>query len=205
MNTGFIYETKIMLVSSRSSYTDESAERLRELILYISEQSVNDERYGKVKLNKVLLAADMYAYRQFGISISHADYKALDYGSAPVGMKDILDKMQNDEELAIQPTSYFGKPQERPINLRRANLAKFSGKEIALLDEVIKHFSDANAKQLSDWSHGIAWATAYKTGKNIPYAAFLFKQRQRVSERLVQKGFRLAKERGWSIYDETRA
>ena len=120
-------------------------------------------------------------------------------------MKAILDEMQKNDELAIQPVSYFGKTQERPVNLRRANLDSFSGEEIALLDEIIKYFSDSNATELSDGSHGIAYDTGVKTGKPIPFAAFLFKQKQVVSENLKQKGFALARKRGWNIYDEARS
>lgn len=186
-----------MALLSRSSYTDDAAKKLRELILYISEKSVSDEKYGKIKLNKILWAADVLAFRQRGKSITGADYKSLPYGPAPIGMKGILDRMEADQELAIQQTSYFGNLQERPVNLRRANLSAFSGEDIACVDEVIGHCRPATAKELSDASHGIAWELGRKTGKPIPLAALLFKQKQRITPYHKEKAVRLAKERGW--------
>ena len=187
------------MLHSRS--TKPKMDKLRELILCISAKSVTDEKYGKTKLNRILLAADIHSYKLRGRSISEAQYKALEYGPGPVGMKQILDEMEQNSEIAIQQVSRFGKPQERPINRRLANLEGFSGEDIALLDEVIDALRHSSSKELSDASHGIAWDTARISGKTIPLSAFLFKQKQRVSERLKQKGFALAKERGWEIYD----
>jgi hypothetical protein len=182
---------------SRSSLTSDEAKKLRELILYISEKSKADEKYGKIKLNKILLVADVHSYQLRGKTISGAQYKSLEWGPAPIGMKDILERMERDKDLAIQKISYFNKPQERPVNLRRANLAAFSGEDIALLDEVIEHCRNATGTQLSEGSHGIAWELGRRSGKPIPFAAFLFKQKQIITSYHLDKFRKLAKERSW--------
>ena len=181
---------------TRGTFTDSDA-KLRELILYISEKSAADPKYGSTKLNKILLAADILSFRKRGRLISGAQYKSLDHGPVPVGMGLILDRMTKEGELAIQLASSYGHLQKRPVNLRRANLAGFDGEDIALLDEVIGDCRDSNARELSDGSHGIAYYLGTKTGKPIPFAAFLFKQRQKITPYHRQKYEKLAKERGW--------
>lgn len=182
---------------SRSTYTTKEAQKLRELILYVAEKSVSDPKFGKTKLNKILLAADVLAFMKRGRSISGSDYKSIEFGPAPVGMHIILDRMQADNELAIQPTSYLGKVQQRPINLRRAKLDAFSGEDIALLDEVIGDCRDFNARAISQASHGIAWELGRRTGKPIPMNAFFFRQKQKLRTYHLEKFSALAAQRGW--------
>lgn len=185
-----------MLVS-RSTYTTEEGKRLRELILYVAEKSASDPKFGLTKLNKILLAADVLAFLKRRRTISGSDYKALEYGPAPVGMRQILDRMEADKELVIQMASYHGKPQKRPINLRRAVLDGFTGDDIRIIDEVIGDCRDFNATAISEASHGIAYDLAIKSGKPLRMDAFLFKQKQKIRTYHEVKLAKLVAERGW--------
>jgi hypothetical protein len=192
------YQTKIEELTARNT-TQETKNKLRELILYISDRCMNDEMYGAIKLNKILLAADVVSYLRFGQSITGAQYMKLHAGPAPVAMLPVLEDMKALGEIAIKEKQYFSKPQKRVIPLRDANLQIFTGRDIAILEEVIEGCKDLNATALSNWSHGIAWRTA-KDKEIIPYQAFYIAEDQELTEEDVYRGLALIKQYGWEEY-----
>lgn len=170
-------------------------ERLRELILYISFKSQKDERYCKTKLNKILFFADQLSYRKYGTAIMGGKYQKLKWGPAPHQMKPVLDSMENSKVLAVQLADYYGQPQERPIALREADLSKFSGRDIATIDQAIDFFWEYTATEISKQSHAIAWRTVEEK-QPIPYeSAYL--SNEPVTERDVAIYKELAQKYGW--------
>jgi len=156
--------------------------RLRELILYIANVCESDPHFGSVKLNKILWFADTFAFRKLGESITGAEYQKLPHGPAPKVLIPVIDKMLKDHELHVRSVTTFDLIQKRPIALREASLAQFTGEEIAIVDQVIAMVKERTAQQISDLSHGAAWQVVAE-GKLIPYevAAFLASE-QKVTE-----------------------
>src|ERR1700689_1459638 len=101
-------------------------EKLRELILLISEWSQVDPKFGAIKLNKLLFHADFSAFLTTGEPITGQEYFALEQGPAPRHLKPVTEKMKKSGVLAYQEVSYFGHPQKRPIALRPPDLKMFS-------------------------------------------------------------------------------
>lgn len=192
------YKEKINQLTVRNFDNDTEKARLRELVLYIANQCSNDEKFGSIKLNKILFAADVNSYLRRGVTISSAQYMKEKKGPVPVQMKPVLDELVNNGDLVFQERLYWGRQQKRPINVREANLDLFSGNDIAILDETIKNCGHLNATEMSDLSHGVAWEIASK-GAVIPMQAFLYKDRQTVNGRLTEKALRLIDEQNWNV------
>lgn len=151
----------------------EGTDKLRELILYISNLSEADEAFGSIKLNKLLFFSDFLAYLELGASITDQEYQKLKNGPAPRVMLPLINDMQVVKQLAIAEHRYFGRTQKRPLALREANLTRFSGHEIALVDSVLRLFKEHNATKISELSHNFAGWELAEEGETIPYGSAL--------------------------------
>jgi hypothetical protein len=148
--------------------------KLAELILYISEKSEGDERFGATKLNKLLFFADFTAYWQSGQSITNQAYFRLPAGPGPRRLLPVRNKLLESGDLAISMRAYYGRTIKRPVALREPDLSIFKADEIAIVNDVIRYFWDMNAAEISDYSHRfIGWQLAGEE-EDIPYeAAFI--------------------------------
>ena|ERR1700761_8188848 len=149
----------------------ENVDKFRELILYICSKCASHQKFGAVKLNKILFYSDFFGYLQFGKPITGVEYQKLPKGPAPRRLVPIQNEMIANGELVIQPRQFWTsrKQQKRPVNLRTANLALFDAREIALVDEIIENFRNLTADETSDISHNeIGWKAA-RIGETIPY------------------------------------
>lgn len=154
----------------------DSDERLRELILYVSQRCQDDSKFGATKLNKILYFADFIAYRMLGTPITGAEYQRLTWGPAPRQLRPIRDAMVEARELAIEVRKLRDFDQHRTVALKEPNLELFSAKEISLVDEIIHALWDHTAGEASMISHTVAWEMV-DDGESIPYqAAFLSPQ-----------------------------
>jgi hypothetical protein len=147
--------------------------RLKELIVYIASRCQDDPAFGAIKLNKILFNADFRSFKRRGRPVTGSPYFRLKHGPAPRAMVPIMRELHEDGAVATQRRYVGGYEQKRPIALRPADLALFSGEDIAILDEVIDDLWGQSATAVSEQSHGIQWMT--RTDKEaIPYeAAFL--------------------------------
>lgn len=62
---------------------ERALQRLRELVVYISEKSEHDQHCGATKLNKILYHSDFRAFERFGVPLTGASYFRLPKGPAP--------------------------------------------------------------------------------------------------------------------------
>lgn len=133
-------------------------EKLRELILYISDQCFDDPFFGATKLNKILYNADFQSFKRTGKPITGIQYQRLDEGPAPKRLLPVHKEMQENKEIVVKTKRMLNdKDQKRTIALREPNLDLFSASEIAIVDEVIRKLWGKTAKQVSLETHGISW------------------------------------------------
>jgi hypothetical protein len=181
-------------VTARRQRPDD--EKLRELILYVSTLSKDDDNFGATKLNKLLFYADFLAYQRFGKSVTGQEYQALPQGPAPRHLKPVIERMQRLGDLRIEEHGRYKFRRKQPVAIRMADLSKFREEEVILAHEVIQRFWTLNATQISDESHFfLGWKLA-KEGETIPYSVILIGNRkptesERRKGRALQK---LAKE-----------
>lgn len=146
-----------------------TADKMRELILYISRKSETDLPFGATKLNKILFYSDFAAYQRRRKAITGQTYFKLTEGPAPRCMKPLIRDMIADGDLRIDRRAFHRWRQKRPVALREARLDGFTAEELAIVDAYIRKFWGLSARQVSDLSHGfIGWKLA-ETEEDIPY------------------------------------
>lgn len=144
--------------------------KLGELMVYVASKCERHERFGAVKLNKVLFYADFVAYTWRGKPITGAEYRRLQFSPAPVRLLAIERALTSTNAVVKRATVAPGGHQEnRLIPLRTADLSLFEAEEIAIVDQVVEALKDHTAKDVSECSHRFpGWGFA---GDNevIPY------------------------------------
>jgi len=146
---------------------------MKELILYIARKSEEDERFGAVKLNKILFFSDFLSYAETGKAITGQAYQKLDFGPAPNQLLPLRDAMVAAGHLAIQERKHFGYPQQRPIALREPDLTTFTGAEIELVNFVMEKLAGLSATEVSELSHRFSGWQLAETKEEIPYSVAL--------------------------------
>jgi hypothetical protein len=173
--------------------------KFKELILYISERSATDPRFGATKLNKILFLSDFWAYANSGSPITGAEYMKLPNGPAPRPLLPIRKEMEADGELAIQEVVTGPEmAQKRPVNLRSADLSIFTAEEISLVDRVIDLCRNATALGVSEFTHKWHGWIAAKDQETIPYET-VFICDEPITPFEIVRGKELAAKYGWAV------
>jgi len=156
--------------------------KLAELILLVAQLSEDDEKFGAVKLNKLLCYADFTAYRQLGKSITGQTYFRNPKGPCARRLLPIRTKMKNAGECTIVKTRYHGHTQQRLIALRDPDRSVFTEDELVIVEQIVQTHWGKNARKISDDSHKLIGWQAANHGENIPYAISLLDQREPTAE-----------------------
>ena len=145
--------------------------RLKEAILYISRECAGDEKFGAVKLNKILYYADFRAYREFGQSITEATYQHLPEGPAPKELLQARQELVNEGRLEIEPHQVFSFVQLRPVAKDDSNTEVFANpvQDTKILDEAIEFLAPYWGYQVSEMSHQEWGYRLTQEGEEIPY------------------------------------
>ncbi len=170
--------------------------KFKELVLYISRRCEGDQTFGAVKLNKLLLFADFYAYAVTGKSITGAEYMKLERGPAPRYMSAVREEMEKAGDLVVIHREYFGYSQTRTIARREPDLSEFSGREIAFVDAALEQYADENATGLSELSHQLPGWQMATLKETIPYETIFISPR-RASAEDEQWALGIASRHGW--------
>jgi hypothetical protein len=140
-------------------------DRLRQLILYVSLRCVGAERFGRVKLNKILWKADFTSYATRQVPVTGRIYQKLDWGPALKEMLPLLREMERVGFIEFVQTDFgfdaCGKPiiESRPTAKFPPNLRYFSTDDLEFVEQAISYYWDKTGHEASDDSHGMAWKT----------------------------------------------
>lgn len=160
--------------------------KLAELVLYIAHRCQEDERFGSVKLAKILYYCDFEAHRRFRKPITGATYVKMDHGPVPSGWRNARRSLIKDRkaEVVMRPVHDFHEDRLVPTNGDVELGTSFSAEERDLIDEVIESMRSMSGKEASDRSHGeFGWQSA-EFYDPIPYATSLIARRD--DPRLVE-------------------
>jgi uncharacterized phage-associated protein len=149
----------------------ENDEKLKELSLFIAEQSKEDPSFGATKLNKILFVADFFFYGNTGRAITGADYVHRNNGPVPRRMPAIIESLQTEGRARIESTAFFGYRQKKLVPLTGSNTSIFTEDELSFVSDVIAQFRPYNGTQLSDWTHSLSPWLVTEDGDQIPYHA----------------------------------
>lgn len=154
-----------------------SDEKLRELVVHISDRSQSDRPFGATKLNKLLFFIDFLHYRMYGTSITSAEYQKLDHGPCPRRIMPVIRSLKESGAIDEHESEFFGRKQRRIVPKRHANLSLFTSKEIDFIDTLIADAFNRTATDLSNMSHDfVGWQLA-ENGETIPYQVALVSRR----------------------------
>jgi len=170
-------------------------EKLRELILYIADQCLEDRYFGATKLNKILYFADFESFRRYGKPITGVEYQRLPEGPAPVRLLPIRQQMEQEGDAVLKEVVTMGGIQKRLIALRKPNLDMFSAQEIDIIRQVIFELWNKTAKQTSKLTHGLSWRI-YNDYDLMPYESILLDDE--ITQDDVERAKELSDKHGWN-------
>ena len=151
--------------------------KLGELVLFISERSEGDPRFGAGKLSKLLFYSDFAAYLTLGKSITGQQYRKTAAGPAPQRLDQVRRALIARGELAVRHREAGRRRQDRPFALRSAQLAEFSADEIALVAGLIQRSWEYDDTQTGYFSSDSAHWDNVPESQTIPYEFALLSKR----------------------------
>lgn len=149
------------------------ANKLKQLILYVAEQLLEDRHGGATKLNKVLFFADFAHMRMHGRPITGVPYQKLEHGPAPRTLTSISAELVRDKQATLKREAFLGykfERFERFVPLVPADLSVFEPDEIDTVNQVIADLAGFTARQVSDLSHEEFGWQMVDYNETIPYA-----------------------------------
>lgn len=151
-------------------------EKLKNLILYVAEQSKDDPYFGATKLNKILYYVDFRAYRELGCPITGAEYQKLPDGPAPRELLKVRRQLLNEGRIALQNRQVFNYVQQRIVPLDPAvdTGSSFLPNELAIIDDVLLMLRGKSGTEASEMSHDEAGWKLVGYYQTIPYETAWF-------------------------------
>lgn len=147
-------------------------EKMRQLILYISQNCAGQSNYGKTKLYKTLFFADSLSFLHTGKPITGWRYVRMPYGPFPDVIEAELDSMIESRLLQMQMVKGdYLYTLHKPVNLQAPDLDAFSPQEIVIINHVIEELEGLSGSYLSESTHRGAWKFVSQ-GEEIPYESF---------------------------------
>ena len=165
------------------------ADKFTEMVLHIAERLHNDRAGGATKLNKVLFFAEFTHLRRHHRVISGCVFQKLPHGPAPRQLLPVRHKLIASGAAELIEEDFLGRPQQRLVPARDANLDVFTDDEMQTIDDVLAQLEGMTGTQVSELSHQEPGWQLAETGETIPFStAFLdFPQHQTpTSERLSE-------------------
>lgn len=152
--------------------------KFKELLLHIAERSVDDARFGKTKLNKILFYIDFLAYQNLGSPVTGASYQRRPMGPVPKEIAATRAALEASEEARASFVPYMGYSQERVVALRSANLDVFTSQELEIINNVIDTLWAQTGTAVSELSHKEpGWLLANERD-TIPYESVFIGNRE---------------------------
>jgi hypothetical protein len=171
-------------------------DRLKQMILYIAERCATAERFGLIKLNKILWKSDFDAFAARGVPVTGRDYQRLELGPAPKEIPRVYSDLLRDGAIRVEEVDFGdGIVEKRTIPLDRPNLKLFSPEDIAFVDAAIAYYWNMTGTETSDDSHGVAWKT-HNNGDPLPYELARLSDQPLSNDALGRLRSR-ARARGW--------
>lgn len=151
--------------------------KFKELVIYMSQASAEDEGFGMVKLNKLLYRADFEAFRRLGRSITGETYQKEEWGPIAHDLLPILGELENAGRLTVASvpagphTRRVPTPSPEP-DYGIADLAAFSDEEREVIEDTLRELAVHGGRSVSEWSHETSAGWRVKQiGAEIPYSS----------------------------------
>ena|SRR6266581_5573479 len=171
--------------------------RSKELILYIAHECVDDPKFTKLKLFKILFYSDFESFGRYRAPITGMPYRKAPYGPAPANFSRLQEEMIRDRQISIVTRRVYDHSSQRLFPLTEPTFNFLSARDIAVVNGWIRHFWGWTAKRVSEYSHGKAWTIAGDS-ELIPYES-VFISDEPVTFEDVARAKELAAKYGWKL------
>jgi hypothetical protein len=175
----------------------EDRRKLKELMLYVSQQCASKRNFSSVILYKILYFSDHFAYGKLGQPITGADYMKEKHGPIPRTGYAALEQLESEGRLAIEEIPKGRGKLKKPVARDGPDMSMFSDVEIAIVDSVIDRFRDFSTRKVRRSAHALAAWRAYKIRETIPYETVFISPNQRLTRKEHKIGQEIARRRGW--------
>ena len=146
--------------------------KFAELMLYIAHKCRNDQRFGSVKLSKILFYCDFTALKRTLQPITGATYLKKDQGPFPAEFEETRQQLVADNKAEIKPVQVISHEEFRlvPTSGYIALSNRFTEAHRQIIDTVIEKMQPMNATEIRNYSHKeFGWKNTDKD-EPIPYA-----------------------------------
>jgi transcriptional regulator with XRE-family HTH domain len=149
-------------------------EKFKEVLLYVLDRVGSKPNIGETVIYKILYFIDFDFYEKYEEQLIGATYIRNRYGPTPVEFATVIRQMENRDLVRVK-NRFFNYPQTKYLPLRKPDLSKLEGHEIAVIDSVLARLADMTAAQISRYSHGdVPWLTTVE-GKPIEYETVFYR------------------------------
>ncbi len=159
-----------------------SEAKLKELMLYVADQSFDDPDFGATKLNKILAACDFETYVVLGTAVTGVPYQKLTHGPAPRRLLPLQQELIGAGDAMLLPRQVATYTQRRLVALRDPDLKVFDAPEMSIIDSVIKRCRGLSGTALSHMSHEADGWQAAALGEDIPYSTAYWSMHELTSD-----------------------
>ncbi|PSL48694.1 putative zinc finger/helix-turn-helix YgiT family protein [Chitinophaga niastensis] len=135
-----------------TGYKTPSLKKFIEMVVYF----VTHIKPWKTKLNKLLFYTDFFHYKQFGYSITGAEYMAIQMGPVPKNFSSIFEYASTNEIINVAFTEFpnGGIGEQFSANHQHAfDSTVFSPEELTTLEMVLKKFKNVSTSDIIKISH----------------------------------------------------
>ncbi len=150
----------------RVSIPQQNVEKFKQVLLYVLSKVGSRPNVGETVLYKLLYFIDFDYYELYEEQLMGACYIKNHHGPTPIQFKKIVDQMIDAGEIEKIKSKYYKFEQRKYLPIKDADLSVLTGRELALIDEVLERLSSKNAADISQYSHNdVPWLVA---GDNEP-------------------------------------
>ena len=138
--TVFVKESKAEYQAEpqiRISIPQKNFEKFKEVLLYILNKVGAKPNIGETVIYKLLYFIDFDYYERYEEQLIGATYMKNHHGPTPIEFTKLIEEILNKDLFRVKD-KYFDYPQTKYLPLRKADLSKLMGREIELIDSVLK-------------------------------------------------------------------
>lgn len=145
-------------------------DKLKNLMLYIAQQCEDDERFGALKLNKLLFLIDFNAYAAQGKPVTETTYVRRHKGPVPKDLVPARRELINEKKATLERVEVVpGYPQDVLKPLTEPDMSMFNDEERTIIDAIIHGYKPYTGTRLSNASHELLPWKDSLDGEEIPY------------------------------------
>lgn len=161
-----ILDTTFEKADRYSGYKNFDLEKFMNVLVYFA----NALCPSKVSLNKLFFYADFTHFQNYGISITGAKYRAIDFGPVPTTYGDLLSFAKRQNFVDVK-TEWKGDFLAEIFEAKKDfNASLFLDEELQILENVKEKFKSFSAKKITEYSHQeTAWIENQNNKKMIDY------------------------------------